>query len=57
MSKEQILDYIKKVNMPVGAADVSKALGIEKEIVSKAFDQLKKEGLIISPVRCKYQAK
>ena len=57
MSKLEVLDWIKKAQGPVGVADVVKASNLDKEVVQKAFDQLKKEELIVSPVRCKYVAK
>lgn len=57
MSKEVVLDWMKKADKPVGVADIAKLSGLEKDVVQKAFDQLKKEGLIISPVRCKYEPK
>lgn len=57
MSKEKILELIQKAEKPVGVADIVKVSGFDKEVVQKAFDQLKKEDLIFSPVRCKYSAK
>ena len=54
MSKEIVLEHMKKAQKPVGVADITKSSGLDKEVVQKAFDQLKKEELIISPVRCKY---
>jgi predicted transcriptional regulator len=57
MSKLEVLDWIKKAQNPVGVADVVKASNLDKEVVQKAFDQLKKEELIVSPIRCKYVVK
>ena len=39
---------------PMSAGDVAKALGADRKEVDKAFAALKKEGAIISPVRCKW---
>ena len=39
---------------PVSAGEVTKALGADRKEVDKAFAALKKEGAIISPVRCKW---
>lgn len=36
------------------AGDVTKALGADRKDVDKAFAELKKEGAIVSPVRCKW---
>ena len=57
MSKELVLEQIKKQGKPVNVWDIVKASGLEKEVVAKAFEELKKDGLIYSPIRCKYQAK
>ena len=39
---------------PMSAGDVTKALGADRKEVDKAFAVLKKEGAIVSPVRCKW---
>lgn len=39
---------------PMSAGDVTKALGADRKEVDKAFAALKKEGAIVSPVRCKW---
>ncbi len=39
---------------PMSAGDVTKVLGADRKEVDKAFAALKKEGAIISPVRCKW---
>ena len=48
--KEQVLKA-----MRVSAGDVTKALRAERKDVDKAFAELKKEGAIVSPVRCKWE--
>lgn len=39
---------------PMSAGDVTKVFGADRKEVDKAFAALKKEGAIISPVRCKW---
>lgn len=39
---------------PMSAGDVTKVLGADRKEVDKAFAALKKEGAIVSPVRCKW---
>lgn len=39
---------------PVSAGDVTKMLNADRKEVDKAFAELKKEGAIFSPVRCKW---
>ena len=52
--KEQVLKVMREAGKPVSAGDVTKALGADRKEVDKAFDELKKEGAIVSPVRCKW---
>ena len=39
---------------PMSAGDVTKVLDADRKEVDKAFAELKKEGAIVSPVRCKW---
>jgi len=55
--KEKVLDAIKGAGKPVKAGDVVKVTGLEKAVVDKAFAELKKEGAIVSPARCLWEAK
>jgi len=52
--KEQVLAAMRAAGKPVSAGDVAKALNADRKEVDKAFAELKKEGAIISPVRCKW---
>ena len=53
--KEQVLQAMREAGKPVSAGDVTKALGADRKEVDKAFSELKKEGAIVSPVRCKWE--
>ncbi len=53
--KEQVLQAMNDAGMPVSAGEVAKALGADRKEVDKAFAALKKEGAIVSPVRCKWE--
>ena len=53
--KEQVLKCMRDAGKPVSAGDVAKALGADRKEVDKAFAELKKDGSIISPVRCKWE--
>ena len=53
--KEQVLQAMREAGKPVSAGDVTKALGADRKEVDKAFAALKKEGAIVSPVRCKWE--
>lgn len=53
--KEVILNAMKKAGQPVNAGKVAELTGLERKVVDKAMANLKKEGLIVSPVRCKWE--
>ena len=52
--KEQVLKAMKEAGKPVSAGDITKILNAERKEVDKAFAELKKEGAIVSPIRCKW---
>ncbi|MBR1631789.1 MAG: transcriptional regulator [Paludibacteraceae bacterium] len=54
-TKEQVLNAMREVGAPVNAGKVAELTGLDRKIVDKAFADLKKEGAIVSPVRCKWQ--
>ncbi len=53
--KQKVLQAIKDAGKPVSAGEVATMTGIDRKEVDKAFADLKKEGAIVSPVRCKWQ--
>lgn len=53
--KELILDTMKKVGEPLNAGKVAELTGLDRKVVDKAFAQLKKDGSIVSPIRCKWE--
>ena len=53
--KEKVLEVMKEAGKPLSAGDVVKLSGMEKADVDKAFKELKAEGAIVSPVRCKWE--
>ncbi|MCL1983846.1 MAG: transcriptional regulator [Methanomassiliicoccaceae archaeon] len=52
---DDVLKVMKEKGKPMSAGDVEKALGADRKEVDKAFSELKKDGSIISPVRCKWE--
>ena len=54
-AKEQILNAMREVGAPVNAGKIAEMTGLDRKVVDKAFADLKKEGAIVSPVRCKWQ--
>ncbi|MDR2007973.1 MAG: transcriptional regulator [Alphaproteobacteria bacterium] len=55
MSKETVLNAMKMAGKPLSAGDVVKLTGLDKAAVDKAFKDLKNDGSIVSPVRCKWE--
>ena len=53
--KEIILEAMKKAGEPLNAGKVAELTGLDRQVVDKAFTALKKEGAIVSPVRCKWE--
>ena len=52
--EKKVLNAMKKAGKPVRPGDVAKMIGEESKEVSKAINELKKKGLIMSPKRCYY---
>jgi len=53
--KEQVLKAMREFGQPVNAGKIAEITGLDRKVVDKAFADLKKEGAIVSPVRCKWQ--
>ena len=53
--REVVLDAMKAAGKPVSAGEVEKLTGLDRKVVDKIFAALKKEGAIVSPVRCKWE--
>lgn len=56
-AKEFVLEAMKKEGTALNAGKVVELTGLERKVVDKAMDQLKKEEAIFSPKRCYWQAK
>lgn len=53
--KDIILEAMKKAGEPLNAGKVAELTGLDRKIVDKAFNDMKKSGEIVSPVRCKWE--
>lgn len=56
-AKAQVLEVMKKEGTPLNAGKIAELTGLDRKVVDKALEQLKKEGAIISPKRCFWQPK
>ena len=54
-AKEQVLEAMRKAGEPLNAGKVAELTGLDRKVVDKAFADLKKDGAIVSPVRCKWE--
>ena len=52
---KKVLDTMVKIGEPTNASTIVKESGLEKADVDKAMKELKAEGKIVSPVRCKWE--
>lgn len=54
MEKELVLNTMKEAGKPLSAGEVTALSGLDRKVVDKVFAELKKDGAIVSPVRCKW---
>ncbi|MBE6525821.1 MAG: transcriptional regulator [Candidatus Methanomethylophilaceae archaeon] len=53
--RDEILNAMKEAGKPMSAGEVEKATGIDRKEIDKAFKEMKADGSIVSPVRCKWE--
>ena len=53
-TKAKVLATMIESGEPLNAGKIAELSGIDRKEVDKAMKQLKEEGAIISPVRCKW---
>ena len=53
--KEKVLDAMRSAGEPLNAGKVAELTGLDRKVVDKVFAELKKDGSIVSPVRCKWE--
>ncbi len=53
-TKAKVLATMIEAGEPLNAGKIAEISGIDRKEVDKAMKQLKEEGAIISPVRCKW---
>lgn len=53
-TKAKVLATMIEAGEPLNACKIAELSGIDRKEVDKAMKQLKEEGAIISPVRCKW---
>jgi predicted transcriptional regulator len=53
-ASKKVLEALAKCGGPCGSKDIVAATGLDKKVISDQIAALKKQGLVDSPVRCKY---
>lgn len=53
--KELILKAMKEAGEPLNAGKIAELTGLDRKVVDKAMAAMKKDGSIVSPVRCKWE--
>ena len=53
-AKDKVLAAMKEAGEPLNAGNIAELTGLDRKEVDKAMKQLKEEGAIVSPVRCKW---
>ena len=53
-TKDRVLATMNEAGEPLNAGKIAELSGIDRKEVDKAMKQLKDEGAIVSPVRCKW---
>lgn len=56
-NKEKLLEEMRKAAKPLKAGEAADLAGLSKADADKAFKELKKEELIVSPKRCYWEPK
>jgi len=57
MSVEKVLAVMTAAGKPLTAGKIAELAGLDKKVVEKAMNELKKEDKIFSPVRCAWEIK
>ncbi len=57
MSKDAVLNAMKKAGKPLKAGEIAELSGLDKKEVEKLMNELKKEEKIASPKRCYWEPK
>jgi DNA-binding transcriptional regulator GbsR (MarR family) len=56
-TKEKVLATMVEAAQPLNAGKIAELSGLDRKEVDKAMKELKEEGAIVSPIRCKWEPK
>jgi predicted transcriptional regulator len=52
--QKKVLEAVEKYNGPCGSKDIAALTGLDTKNISNGIAQLKKQGYVDNPARCKY---
>ena len=52
---DMILEAMKKAGEPLNAGKIAELTVLDRKAVDKAMSAMKKDGSIVSPIRCKWE--
>lgn len=55
MEEAKILEAMKAAGTPLNAGKIAELTGLDRKVVDKTMDKMKKSGSIVSPVRCMWE--
>ena len=55
MSVEKVMAVMSASDKPLTAGKIAELAGLDKKVVEKAMNELKKQDKIVSPVRCAWK--
>ena len=53
--KAKVLEVMKQAGTPLNAGKIAELSGLDRKVVDQAMKELKAEGAIVSPIRCKWE--
>lgn len=53
-NKNKVLQVMREASEPLNAGKIVELSGLDRKEVDKAMKELKAEGAIVSPIRCKW---
>ena len=52
---ELVLQTMREAGEPLNAGKIAELTGLDRKVVDKAMAAMKKDGSIVSPIRCKWE--
>lgn len=53
--KQKIFEAMREAGEPLNTGKIAELTGLDRKVVDKTMTAMKKDGYIVSPVRCKWE--